>query len=62
MKYLSKQIKWEEIRAIGFDLDGTLYDEFDFIKGSLEALSILSQLFNNIIIIIIALCVHLYTW
>ena len=21
MKYLSKQIKWEEIRAIGFDLD-----------------------------------------
>jgi putative hydrolase of the HAD superfamily len=38
MKYLSKQIKWEEIRAIGFDLDGTLYDEFDFIKSAYTAI------------------------
>ena len=34
MKYLSNQIKWEEVRAIGFDLDGTIYDEFDFIKSA----------------------------
>ena len=38
MKYLSNQIKWEEIRAIGFDLDGTLYDEFDFIKSAYTAI------------------------
>lgn len=25
------QLNWDEIVAIGFDLDGTLYDEYDFI-------------------------------
>ncbi len=32
MKYLSDSIDWSGIKAIGFDLDGTLYDEFDFIQ------------------------------
>lgn len=31
MKYLHADIPWEQIKAVGFDMDGTLYDEFDFI-------------------------------
>ncbi len=31
MKYLCPEVPWAEIKAVGFDLDGTLYDEFDFI-------------------------------
>lgn len=31
MKYLTKEIDWPNISHVGFDLDGTLYDEFDFI-------------------------------
>jgi len=31
MKYLCNEIPWENIKAVGFDMDGTLYDEFDFI-------------------------------
>lgn len=31
-KFLSDTIPWEQIKAIGFDLDGTLYDEFSFIS------------------------------
>jgi putative hydrolase of the HAD superfamily len=31
MKYLSAEIPWSNLKAVGFDLDGTLYDEFDFI-------------------------------
>ena len=32
MKYLSNSINWEDLTHIGWDLDGTLYDEFSFIK------------------------------
>jgi putative hydrolase of the HAD superfamily len=38
MKYLSNQINWQEVKAIGFDLDGTIYDEFDFIKSAYTAI------------------------
>ena len=32
MKYLqNKNFDWTNIKAVGFDIDGTLYDEFDFI-------------------------------
>lgn len=31
MKYLQTKIPWDNIKAVGFDMDGTLYDEFDFI-------------------------------
>jgi putative hydrolase of the HAD superfamily len=31
MKYLYPEFPWEEIKIIGFDMDGTLYDEFVFI-------------------------------
>lgn len=31
MKYIQANIPWESIKAVGFDMDGTLYDEFDFI-------------------------------
>ena len=29
---LFPEIPWEQIKCVGFDLDGTLYDEFDFIR------------------------------
>lgn len=32
LKYLATNFKKSEIEAIGFDLDGTLYDEFEFIS------------------------------
>lgn len=33
MNYLrNSKFDWENIKVIGFDLDGTLYDEFDFIN------------------------------
>jgi len=32
MKYLYENIDWSNIKYIGFDMDGTLYDEFDFIS------------------------------
>lgn len=32
MKYLHPDIDWNAVKAIGFDMDGTLYDEFEFIK------------------------------
>ena len=31
MKSLFNKINWDEISYVGFDLDGTLYDEYDFI-------------------------------
>lgn len=31
LKSLFPDIPWQNIRAAGFDIDGTLYDEFDFI-------------------------------
>ena len=32
MNALYKDIIWDTVRAIGFDMDGTLYDEYDFIQ------------------------------
>jgi FMN phosphatase YigB (HAD superfamily) len=32
MKYLSSSIDWAYIQAVGFDIDGTLYDEMEFIS------------------------------
>lgn len=32
LKSLFPQIEWSRIVHVGFDLDGTLYDEFDFIE------------------------------
>ena len=32
MKSLYPQIDWSSIKAVGLDLDGTIYDEFEFIK------------------------------
>lgn len=32
LKFLADDIDWDCIQAVGFDLDGTLYDEFDFIS------------------------------
>jgi FMN phosphatase YigB (HAD superfamily) len=29
---LYKDINWDDIETVGFDMDGTLYDEFEFIK------------------------------
>ncbi|MDR1658501.1 MAG: HAD family hydrolase [Deltaproteobacteria bacterium] len=29
---LFTQIDWDPVQAVGFDMDGTLYDEFDFIR------------------------------
>ena len=29
---LFKGVNWNHITSVGFDMDGTLYDEFDFIK------------------------------
>lgn len=31
MKYLCPEVPWEKIKSVGFDMDGTLYDEFEFI-------------------------------
>jgi len=31
MKFLPDTIYWNNIKAVGFDMDGTLYDEFEFI-------------------------------
>ncbi len=56
------ETKFDKYWTLFLDRDGVInvkrdndyvknWDEFDFIKGSLEALSILSQLFNNIIIV-----------
>ncbi len=32
MKYLSNSVDWKEVHAVGFDIDGTLYDEMEFIS------------------------------
>ena len=46
MKYLCNEIPWEDIKAIGFDMDGTLYDEFDFIIQVYEPIA--SLFYNSI--------------
>lgn len=45
MKYLHTEIPWEQIKAVGFDMDGTLYDEFDFIY---EVYTPISKLFSSV--------------
>ncbi|QPK63127.1 HAD family hydrolase [Methylomonas sp. LL1] len=32
LKSLYPTVDWQDVKAVGFDLDGTLYDEFDFIS------------------------------
>ena len=32
LKFLYPQINWEKVSIVGFDLDGTLYDEIEFIS------------------------------
>lgn len=44
MKCLYPEIPWNTIKAVGFDMDGTLYDEFDFIY---QVYSPISKLFSN---------------
>lgn len=39
MKFLFPKIPWDNIKAIGFDMDGTLYDEFEFIAQVYEPIS-----------------------
>ena len=39
MKYLYPQINWEPIKYVGFDLDGTLYDESNFISQVYEKIA-----------------------
>ena len=39
MKYLYPQIDWEPIKYVGFDLDGTLYDESNFISQVYEKIA-----------------------
>jgi FMN phosphatase YigB (HAD superfamily) len=34
---LYPDVRWEQIRCVGFDLDGTLYDEYEFIDQAYEA-------------------------
>ena len=41
MKSLYPSIDWNNIKVVGFDLDGTLYDEFDFIIQVYSEISIL---------------------
>lgn len=41
---LFKDLEWENIEYIGFDMDGTLYDEYDFIVQPYEEIS---KLFKN---------------
>jgi FMN phosphatase YigB (HAD superfamily) len=36
VKFLTNQINWDKITHIGFDLDGTLYDEFEFISQAYD--------------------------
>lgn len=35
---LFPEVKWNEIKSVGFDLDGTLYDEFVFIQQAYRAI------------------------
>lgn len=39
LKYLYPNIKWDKIKTVGFDLDGTLYDELDFIVQVYRSIS-----------------------
>lgn len=38
LNVLFPEIRWDEIKCVGFDLDGTLYDEFVFIRQVYRAI------------------------
>lgn len=40
LKSLYPNIEWDKITVVGFDLDGTLYDEFEFIQQVYQKISI----------------------
>ena len=46
MNALFDNIKWNEVKAVGFDMDGTLYDEFEFISQVYSEINI--QLINDV--------------
>lgn len=39
MNYLFNTINWKKIKHVGFDMDGTLYDEFEFIVQPYKEIS-----------------------
>lgn len=45
LKSLYPRVTWDQIEAVGFDLDGTLYDELDFI---LQVYSPIAKLLANV--------------
>ena len=45
LKSLCPRVTWDQIEAVGFDLDGTLYDELDFI---LQVYSPIATLLANV--------------
>ena len=45
LKSLYPRVTWDQIEAVGFDLDGTLYDELDFI---LQVYSPIAALLANV--------------
>lgn len=48
LKYSHDNIDWNKIDFVGFDLDGTLYDEFDFISQVYRPIAIiLGKATNN---------------
>lgn len=40
MTYLYSNIDWGRVKSVGFDMDGTLYDEFDFIVQPYREISL----------------------
>lgn len=40
LKSLYPQIDWKTVRAVGFDMDGTLYDEAEFVSQVYEPISV----------------------
>ena len=39
MKSLFNKINWDKISYVGFDMDGTLYDEYEFISEVYKEIS-----------------------
>lgn len=39
LKSLYPKVDWDKVEVIGFDLDGTLYDEFNFIQQVYESIA-----------------------
>jgi FMN phosphatase YigB (HAD superfamily) len=40
MKFLYNSVQWNQVQAVGFDLDGTLYNEHDFISQVYQSISL----------------------